>query len=261
MIAFDIAPLVGSAFLLGAFGSVHCLGMCGGIAGALGQATPLPTSTTPRKPRKTRTAFAVLPRLSLYSLGRITSYAVAGSLAGLLGEVVTDLAGLTVLLRSLTGLLIITCGLHLLGVFNGLSAIEGFGMRVWSQLAPATSRIGRPDRPWKIFAFGLLWGWLPCGLVYTALVAAAATSSALSGAAFMLAFGLGTMPALLTASGFGASLGRFLALRSARRAAGVLMIVFGFIALLGAAMPLVHEATSHSSHAPHPYPPHHATHE
>jgi len=154
-----------------------------------------------------------------------------------MGEVVTNLAGLSLLLRSLTGLLIIACGLHVMGLWNGLRAIEALGSRVWSRLAPVTKRIGPPDRSWKVFAVGLLWGWLPCGLVYSALVAAAATASALSGASFMLAFGMGTLPALLAASGFGASFGQFLSQGSTRRAAGALMVLFGLASLVGAAMP------------------------
>jgi sulfite exporter TauE/SafE len=241
MNASEIGPVLTSALLLGAFGSVHCLGMCGGIAGALGQATV------------SRAGQTDLPRLSLYSFGRITSYSAAGAAVGLLGEAFSALTGVTVFLRLLTGLLILACGLHILGVWNGLAAIERVGMRVWRGLAPYAKRVGRPDRGWKIFVLGLLWGWLPCGLVYAALVGAASTGSALLGAGFMAAFGLGTLPALLAASGFGAGVGSFLGLRSARRAAGVLLMVFGIASIAGALMPLMHSsampASGHAHHA------------
>jgi sulfite exporter TauE/SafE len=240
MSASELGPILTSALLLGAFGSVHCLGMCGGIAGAFGQTTATGSGRT------------VLPRMSLYSFGRITSYSIAGAIVGLLGEAFTALTGLTVFLRLLTGLLILACGLHVVGAWNGLAAIERVGMRFWRRLAPHAKRIGRPDRGWKIFALGLLWGWLPCGLVYAALLGAASTGSAPVGAAFMAAFGLGTLPALLAASGVGAGLGAFLGLRSARRGAGVLLLVFGMASIFGALMPLMHaSATAGSGHAHH----------
>jgi sulfite exporter TauE/SafE len=243
MSASETLPVLTSALLLGAFGSVHCIGMCGGIAGALGQATA--TGSTRRD----------LPRLSLYSFGRITSYSIAGAVVGLLGEAFSALTGLAVFLRLLTGILILACGLHVVGAWNGLAAIERVGMRVWRRLAPHAKRIGRPDRAWKVFALGLLWGWLPCGLVYAALLGAASTGSGPLGAAFMAAFGLGTLPALLAASGVGAGLGAFLGLRWARRGAGVLLLIFGIASILGALMPLVHSSTAPGSEHAH----HHAT--
>jgi sulfite exporter TauE/SafE len=162
----------------------------------------------------------------------------AGAIVGFFGEAFTSWTGLTVLLRVLAGLLILAFGLHVAGWWNGLAAIERIGLVVWRRLAPLGRRIGPPDRIWKIFALGMLWGWLPCGLVYAALIGAAATGQAALGAGFMACFGLGTLPALLAASGFGAQLGAFLALRSARRAAGILLLVFGFWSIAGALMPL-----------------------
>jgi sulfite exporter TauE/SafE len=222
----SVEPMLVSALLLGFFGSVHCLGMCGGIAAALGQALP------------DQSAGSRLRNASVYSFGRITSYVAAGAIVGFFGEAFTSWTGLTVLLRVLAGLLILAFGLHVAGWWNGLAAIERIGLVVWRRLAPLGRRIGPPDRIWKIFALGMLWGWLPCGLVYAALIGAAATGQAALGAGFMACFGLGTLPALLAASGFGAQLGAFLALRSARRAAGILLLVFGFWSIAGALMPL-----------------------
>jgi hypothetical protein len=222
----SIEPILLSALLLGFFGSVHCLGMCGGIAAALGQALP------------DQSAGSRLLNASVYSFGRITSYVAAGTLVGFFGQAFTSWTGLTVLLRVLAGLLIVGFGLHVAGWWNGLAAIERIGLVVWRRLAPLAGRIGPPDRSWKTFALGMVWGWLPCGLVYAALIGAAATGHAVSGAGFMACFGLGTLPALLAASGFGAQLGAFLALRSARRAAGILLLIFGFWSIAGALMPL-----------------------
>lgn len=213
--------------MIGFFGSVHCLGMCGGIAGALGQGLP----DQSRGSRFVRSA--------LYSTGRITSYAIAGAIVGFFGQTFAAWTGLTVLLRVLAGLLILGFGLHVAGWWNGLAAVERLGLVAWRRLVPVTRRIGSPDRFWKTFALGMVWGWLPCGLVYAALVGAAATGNAITGALFMASFGLGTLPALLAASGFGAQLGALLALRSARRAAGVLLLVFGLWSIAGAMMPIL----------------------
>jgi uncharacterized protein len=236
-----IDPMLTTALLLGAFGSVHCLAMCGGIAGALGQ-------TMESRPR-----YMELFQLSLYSFGRITSYAVAGAFVGWLGEAFSAWVGLSVGLRIFAGLLILAFGLHVAGWWNGLAAIERVGMLVWRRIAPIAKRVGRPDRTWKIFVLGMLWGWLPCGLVYSALLAAASTGRPISGVGFMLCFGMGTLPAMLAASGFGARLGSLLALRSSRRAAGVLLLVFGAVSILGAMMPLMHggqpEASPHAGHS------------
>lgn len=228
-----VLPLLASALVLGFFGSVHCLGMCGGIAAALGQATP------------SRAAGEGLARASLYSLGRIASYSMAGIIVGSAGQVFSGWSGLSILLRVFAGLLIIGFGVHVAGWWNGLAAIERIGLSGWRRLAPLVKRIGRPDRRWKIFALGMLWGWLPCGLVYAALIAASATGDPLVAAGFMACFGLGTLPALLAASGFGERLGAFLALRSARRAAGILLLVFGVWSLGGAMMPLLGHAAGH----------------
>jgi sulfite exporter TauE/SafE len=220
-------PIYSSALVLGFFGSVHCLGMCGGIAGALGQGLP------------DQSAGSRFFRSTLYSMGRIASYAMAGALVGFFGETFSAWTGLTVFLRVLAGLLILAFGLHVAGWWNGLAAIERIGLVVWRRLVPITQRIGSPDQIWKTFALGMVWGWLPCGLVYAGLIGAAATGQAATGALFMACFGLGTLPALLAASGFGAQLGAFLALRSARRAAGIVLLLFGLWSIAGAMMPIL----------------------
>ena len=183
----ELGPLLAGALLMGLVGSTHCLAMCGGLAAAIGQAAP-----TDRRG-------AILARATVYSTGRITSYAVAGAIAGGLGHAFGVSSGLGMGLRVAAGLLVIAFGLHVAGWWNGLSTLERVGLRLWRRLAPLHRRIGRPDALGRVFLLGLLWGWLPCGLVYAALVAAAASSRVASGALFMLAFGVGTLPALLAA--------------------------------------------------------------
>jgi hypothetical protein len=227
---------LGAAILLGLVGSVHCLGMCGGIAGALSQSLPAGTP------------LANALRSSLYSLGRITSYTVAGALVGAVGHAFAAASGLGVSLRILAGLLIIGIALQIGGWWNGLALLERGGLGVWRKIMPIAQRLGRPDRPWKIFSIGLLWGWLPCGLVYSALATASATGSARSGALFMLGFGSGTLPALLLASSLAATLRAFLQRRPARRGAALLLLFFGLWILQGAIGPML--ARSGPQHRP-----------
>lgn len=208
-------PILLSALLLGFVGSGHCLGMCGGIAGALGQVTAPVVRTSP------------LLSSGLYSVGRIASYSAFGAIAGRFGESMNTLVGLGPTLRVLAGLLIIAFGLHTAGWGIGVAQIERLGLHVWRRLSPLIARVGQPDRIWKLIALGGLWGWLPCGLVYSALAAAAVTGNAPNGAAFMLCFGIGTMPALVIATGAAARIGEVLRRRTARRAVGALLILFG----------------------------------
>lgn len=227
-----------SAILLGFVGSGHCLGMCGGIAGALGQATVPALRSSP------------LFSSVLYSLGRIASYGLLGTFAGLFGESVNSVAGAGPTLRVLTGLLIVAFGVQAADWgWSGVAWIERAGLRVWRRLLPVVGRVGRPDRIWKVVMLGALWGWLPCGLVYSGLAVAAVTGTPLRGGVFMLCFGLGTLPALVVAGGAAARLSAVLQKRGAKRAVGVLLVVFGCWTIFMALVP-AHTALHGSSHGP-----------
>ncbi|HVN43799.1 MAG TPA: sulfite exporter TauE/SafE family protein [Steroidobacteraceae bacterium] len=180
-----------SALLAGLFGSVHCLAMCGGIAAALGSADPARPGWQPL----------------LYQCGRILSYGSAGAIAGALGAA----AGLGfaasswgATLRLGSAIMVVVIGLDIsLGtsaVSRWLRAPERWGAVLWRHVAPAR-RVRLPGAPWlRPLLLGVLWGWLPCGLVYTVLVAAALSGTAAAGALTMLGFGLGTVPAMSTLS-------------------------------------------------------------
>jgi len=238
-------PILLSALLLGFVGSGHCLGMCGGIAGALGQVTAPVARSSP-----------LLASL-LYSIGRVMSYGLMGAVAGRLGESVNSLVGLGPAFRVLAGVLIVVLGLHTAGWGIGIARIERAGLYVWRRLSPLVGRVGQPDRIWKLVALGGLWGWLPCGLVYTALAAAAVTGSAMAGSAFMLCFGLGTMPALILATRASGRIGAILRKRASRQAVGAMLVLFGCWTMLpglstshGTSHPVTmdrpHEAADHA---------------
>ena len=216
----ELIPLLGSALVLGLLGGGHCLGMCGGLMGAL-------TLAIPAQQRSRR-----LRLLLAYNLGRILSYATAGYLLGLAGWALEN-SPLAMLLRVLAALLLIAMGLYLAGWWHGLTRIEAIGRGLWRHLQPLASRLLPVSRLPQALLLGALWGWLPCGLVYSTLLWAASQGSALDSALLMLAFGLGTWPVLL-ASGLAAE--RLLGLlrqRGIRAAAGLLVILFGLWSLPG----------------------------
>lgn len=216
----ELVPLLVSATILGLLGSGHCLGMCGGLMGALTLAIP-PEQRT----RRLRLLFA-------YNLGRVLSYATAGLLIGLGGWAVANSPAAAVL-RVVAALLLIAMGLYLAGWWSGLTHIEAIGQRLWRHLRPIASRLLPVDNLPRAFLFGALWGWLPCGLVYSSLLWAVSQGTALDSALLMLAFGLGTWPLLLANALATERLIACLRQRHIRIASGMLVMLFGFWTLPG----------------------------
>jgi len=200
---------------LGFLGSPHCVAMCGGVASALALAA--------------RGAGAPALRQVAYNAGRLVSYGLAGALAGALGLSAARLLGPlgTLALRAAAALLLIALGLYLTGWWSGLAALERQGARLWRHIAPLARRLQPGRSLGGALALGMLWGWLPCGLVYSALALAVTAGDAPHGALLMAGFGLGTLPAVL-ATGLVAqrvtARGRAAA---SRRLAGVMLIGFG----------------------------------
>jgi sulfite exporter TauE/SafE len=216
----ELLPLLISAVVLGLLGGGHCLGMCGGLMGALTMAIPL-------EQRGRR-----LQLLLAYNLGRIFSYTCAGLLLGLGGWALAN-SPAAMLLRIVAGLLLICMGLYLAGWWSGLTRIEALGRGLWRHIQPLASRLLPVTSLPRALLLGALWGWLPCGLVYSTLLWAASQGSAIDSALLMLAFGLGTLPVLI-ASGLAAQrLNQLLRQRSVRMAGGLLVIVFGLWTLPG----------------------------
>ncbi len=174
--------------LVGFLGSGHCLVMCGGIVSALQMMMPDQSLA-----KKLKLQLAL-------SAGRLFSYALFGALAGYLGLQAMILAGVgKPILQLLSGLMLLLMALYISRLWTGLTALEALGKTLWRQIQPLAARLLPLNSTSKAFAYGLCWGYLPCGLVYSALAGSLASGSALQGALWMLAFGLGTLPALLFA--------------------------------------------------------------
>ncbi len=214
------------AFLMGLFGALHCVGMCGSIMGVLTFSLPMEIRGNPVQ---------LMGYLSYYSLGRIISYALAGGLAGGFGAglllTISPQYGHTILLLVAT-LLMIAVGLYLAGWFPGLAHIERAGAPVWRKLEPLGRKLLPVASPLQALLYGLVWGWLPCGLVYSALFIALGQGGALEGAVFMLLFGLGTLPAIITTGVFADQIMRFARNPRMRIIAGIALIVFALAGLI-----------------------------
>ncbi len=215
-----------AALLVGFFGGVHCVGMCGGIVGALSLSVPEPLRS------RSRTAW---PFHLAYNLGRISSYVCAGALAGGLGAgllLLTDVRQIQQLLQILAALFMVALGLYLGGWWAGLRTVERWGGGVWRRIEPLGRKFLPVATPTHAFMLGLVWGWLPCGLVYSVLIWALVAGSAAAGAQLMLGFGLGTLPNLLLMGVFAAKLAGFVRQPWPRRVAGGLVLVLAGVLLL-----------------------------
>lgn len=215
-----------AVFLIGLLGGVHCAGMCGGIVSALSANTvALPGSR------------ASLPLHLAYNLGRVSSYCVAGAVMGAVGSLGLMLNHVLPVQMALyvgANLMLIALGFYLTGWTRSLAFTERIGQQVWRRIQPFTKRFLPVRRVAQAYPLGLLWGWLPCGMVYSVLTAALLSGSAGRGAATMLAFGLGTLPNLLLAGLLLARLRAVTQQRWLRLASGLLVIAFGLWGLLNA---------------------------
>ncbi len=214
-----------SAFLVGLLGSTHCLGMCGGIVGAL---------TLGLKEDIRRSPARLIPYLLAYNAGRIATYAVAGAAIGYLSAQILRVAPpaeARLIARLVSGGFMLLLGFYLAGWWPALTALERLGGKLWTRIEPLGRRFLPVDHPFKALGFGLVWGWLPCGMVYAALAWALASGNAADGALLMAAFGLGTLPMLFAIGAAARWLNQFVQQPWVRRSAGLLVILFGLYTL------------------------------
>jgi len=208
--------------------------MCGGFAGALMLALPAEASVLARA-----------RLLASVSGGRILGYALAGTVAGGVGLAFASLFGATggALLRALAGAALIALALTVAGIGRMPLALERLGARMWRRLQPLAVALRHDLRGGRAVLLGVLWGWLPCGLVYSALGWAATTGGPFPAALVMVGFGLGTLPGVLLPAVAAFRLGRVVQAASSRRVAAVMLAAFGVWTLVGAAT-MLHAARS-----------------
>lgn len=210
-----------AAFLVGLMGGVHCLGMCGGIVSALTFSLPVTQ----------RQHFSQsLPIMLGYNIGRLSSYTLAGVIASSVGVAAlqfTELDALRTGLSVLAALFMVALGLYLAGLWTGIAKIEQIGKPIWKHLEPLGRRFIPINTPLKALPLGFIWGWLPCGLVYSVLLWTVSAGSVTKGALIMLLFGLGTLPNLLLMGTFAAQLQRLLRKPAIKLAAGLIVVAMG----------------------------------
>jgi len=215
-----------SAFLAGLLGSAHCVGMCGGVVGLL---------TVNLSDDVRRSFFRLLPYLLTYNLGRIGSYIIAGIFAGFLGAQFAQWLPLDnprVVAMWVSGLFMIALGLYIGAWWQALTLLEQSGAYLWRKIEPLGRHFIPVKNPLQALGLGLVWGWLPCGLVYSILAFSLASASAWHGGLLMLFFGLGTLPMLLMIGATAQSLTRFFHLLIVRRTAGAIVILLGLFILV-----------------------------
>lgn len=202
-----------TAFLLGVFGSLHCMGMCGGIVGALSLGT-----TNER---------GVALQIG-YHLGRITTYGLIGLLAGVIGLWLSyshEQAGMV--LRFISGILLALMGLYIIGTTKALLWLEKLGTGLWKKVQPFSRSLIPVKSIQQAISLGLIWGLLPCGLVYSTLSWALVSADPIKSASLMMMFGFGNMPALLSLAVFTNQLTRFKQNAIVKSLIGSSIFVFG----------------------------------
>ena len=210
-----------SAFLVGLFGGVHCLGMCGGITASLNLGL--------QREQRAQPATLLLFQLA-YNLGRIFSYTLAGAMMGGLGVLLLQWLPLHSAQRALlgfAGLFMVLLGLYLGGWWMLLNRVESLGRHLWVRIEPYGRKLLPVRTLPQALLLGTLWGWLPCGLVYSMLINATASGGVFNGAMMMLVFALGTLPNLLLMGVLTGAAAHLLQSKRVKQLSGLLVLGFG----------------------------------
>lgn len=214
------------AFVMGLFSSMHCIGMCGSIIGTL---------TLSLSPDIRNKKTLLFPYVLNYNLGRITSYTIAGGLVGIIGVLMImpfgEIHGHRIL-QLLSALVMMSAGLYIAGWFPRFAYIEKMGVRFWKKIEPFGRKLIPVKTHTQAYLFGMVWGWLPCGLVYSALTLSATAGDVAKSALLMLAFGAGTLPAVMGVGIMTNILTRLSRTQRFKQLIGLFMIVLALLAAL-----------------------------
>jgi len=225
----EITQLISSpiliAFVIGLFSSLHCVSMCGSIIGTLSFSL---------KPEIRSNKAKMATFIFSYNLGRIFSYMLAGLIIGLIESIVTMPLGEEhghQILKIISALIISGAGFYIAGWFPAFAYIEKTGSRFWKTIEPYGRKLIPVATLNQAFLFGMVWGWIPCGLVYTALALAATSGDIVISALSMLAFGLGTLPAVMGTGLVSSFISRISSLRTTKQVIGMLLVLVAIISV------------------------------
>lgn len=231
-----------SAFIIGLLGSGHCIAMCGGITTMLTSAIStnkydsneqIPVNNPVNNINEQKKTASKFTLVFCYNLGRIASYSFIGAIVGFTGSIAAKNIGLPLAsLRMISAIFVILLGLYLGQWLMWLNRIEALGKKLWLHISPLASRAIPVNTPLKALSLGAIWGWLPCGLVYSTLTWALASGNIIDGASIMFFFGLGTLPALLTLSIGFVSIKNILVNPALRKTMALSLISFGIYSFI-----------------------------
>lgn len=208
-----------AAFMFGLMGSAHCIGMCGGIMSTLSLARG--------------SGYSAAVSLLAYNSGRIMTYSIAGAIVAGFGTLLTDqLMTAGIILRVFASIMLIAMALYLANWWKGLVYVENIGRGLWKYLQPFASRLMPVRSSGQALLLGLIWGWLPCGLIYSVLIWTLSASSPAQGSLIMLAFGLGTLPSMLLTGALAAQFRQLSQSPLLRNLAAITIIIFAIWQLL-----------------------------
>ncbi len=238
--AFTSSFLV--AFAMGLATSLHCVGMCGSIIGTL---------TLSLSPEVRNSKRLLWPFVLNYNLGRVTSYTLAGAIAGVVESFIpapiAEINGYRVL-QILSAIIMAGAGLYLAGWLPHFAYIEKAGTRFWRLIEPFGRKLIPVKDLTQAFLFGMVWGWLPCGLVYTALALALTTGDIAKSTLTMLAFGFGTLPAVMGIGIMTSILTRLSRMQRFKQLVGLFMIALALLAAMPWLNPMAIINNNHSFH-------------
>ncbi|OGA53653.1 MAG: hypothetical protein A3F74_02495 [Betaproteobacteria bacterium RIFCSPLOWO2_12_FULL_62_58] len=224
-----LEALLLAAFVAGLTGGAHCAAMCGGIVGAVCAPRAGANTAAPRW----RHALA-------YNFGRIMSYTAAGTLVGALGQAGLWLRGgpfAQQVLMFTAAMMLMVLALYVAGMTPIVRGIETAGSVAWRRIQPYSRWFLPVDSVPRALGLGVVWGWLPCGMVYALLLTALATADPGRGALVMFAFGLGTLPNLLAIALLFEQFRKYSRARAARIAASLIIAGVSVFGILKATQP------------------------
>jgi len=241
-----------SAFIIGLLGSGHCIAMCGGITTMLTSALPQEKNNHPLQiPITDLTDNATINSninynftnqtsiqrshallITCYNIGRIISYSLIGAIVGYTGSIAAKSIGMPLAgLRLISAVFLILLGLYIGQWLMWLNRIEYIGKWLWQCISPLSKKVIPVNSPSKALFLGAIWGWLPCGLIYSMLTWSLASGDSVTGAGIMFFFGLGTLPALLTLSFSINSVKHFLINKIVKKSMAILLISYGLYSI------------------------------